>query len=253
MSAGGFKTKLFPALLTASVLWFCFGVMVGPNRNHGCSIAPSNDLPPLPGYRAVWERGPLETLIRPDDVYVEVVQEQPTPFMPLDFRLERQLRRAVERSPLVVVATVDAIEPRRQFPRFVAAVARARVERVLKNVLPHAIADNDALEVLLRAIDERYIGRTRVIRRAHYERVPEVGRTYLWCLLESQDGLGGNAYGFLFELRDNRAIPMFQHASFALPPLRAEHALRIAKAAAGSRGLGIRAGSKEIGRWPQAR
>lgn len=253
MSARRLRAEAFPALLSAALLWPILGVLAGPYRDHGGSIVPPNDLPSLPGYRAVWERGPLDTLVRPDDVYLELVQVQPGPFVGLDFRVERQLRFAVAQSPLVVVAAVDAIEPRRQFPRFQAAVVHARVERVLKNALPRTIVGGDAIEFTLHAIDEQRIGKTRLVRRAHYERVPEAGRIYLWCLFGSREGLGGDTYGFAFEIRGQRAIPMFQDESAPLQPLRAEHALRIANAAAGRHGLGIRAGIDEVGRWPSAR
>lgn len=253
MSARTLRAKAFPALLSAALLWPILGLLAGPERNHGGSMVPPHDLPPLPGYRAVWERGSLAALLRPDDLYLELVQVQPGPFMGMDFRVERQLRLAVAKTPLVVVATVDTIEPRRQFLRFEAAVAHARVQRVLKNTLAKTIAWGDTIEFTLRVIDEQRIGNTRVVRRAHYERVPEAGRTYLWCLFEGRDGLVGNTYGFAFEIRGQRAIPMFQDESAPLPSLRAEHALRIANTAAGRQGLGVRAGLHEGGRWPSTR
>ena len=234
MSARGLRARMFPVVLSVAVLYLMVGVQMGPNRDLGRSSVPPHDLPPLPGYRAVWDGGqPVDTLVQPDDVHLELVQVQPGPFAGTDYRVERQLRLAVEQHPLVVVATIESIEPRRQFPRFVAAVAHARVERVLKNALPRALAEGSAIVFTLRAIDEQYLGNTRVIRRAHYERVPEAGRTYLWCLFESREGLAGNTYGFAFEIRGQRAIPMFQYESAPLQSLRADHALRIATATAG--------------------
>lgn len=176
------KGRLWLCLAGASVAAVVWVLATGhPQR---VPVTPATDLPRAPGYRTVWATGdPLPLLVRPDDRVLEVVRQADLP-PPMPPDLETYLTGQLRGSRVIVVGTVVGIDVDDPTERHGIYPARTRVhvhvEEVLRNRSRTTIDVGSRYAFTQGGSGPTTIGRTRVIARQDWERVPESGHRYLW-------------------------------------------------------------------------